>query len=99
MSDEPLVPPPEPSPSAPPPPERKLTPPGARRVEPNPDAPKLRKKTEERIGPADEKSARGYDAIERAGELVDAFKKQIQDGVVTVEIDVGESAVHILRKI
>jgi hypothetical protein len=97
MSDEPPV-PPELAPN-PPPPERKLTPPGARRVEPNPDAPKLRKKTEERIAPADEKSARGYDAIERAGELVDAFKKKIQEGVVTVEIDVGESAVHILRKI
>jgi hypothetical protein len=91
------IPPPEPAP--PPTPERKPTPPGSRRVEPNPDIPKLRKKTEERIGPADEKSARGYDAIERAGELVDAFKKQIENGAVTVEIDVGESAVHILRKI
>ncbi len=81
-------------------PERKPTPPPqGRRVEANPDLPKLRKKTEERVAPADEKSARGYDAIERAGELVDAFKKQIEDGAVQVQIDVGESAVHILRKI
>lgn len=78
---------------------RKPTPSGARRVEPNPDAPKLRKKTEERIAPADEKSARGYDAIEKAGELVAAFKQQIEDGQVVVQLEISDTAVHRLKKI
>jgi hypothetical protein len=79
------------------------TPPGVqpyeRKVTPNPDKPKLRKKTEERIAPADEKSARGYDAIEKAGELVTAFKQQIEDGQVVVQMEISDTAVHRLKKI
>ncbi len=97
MSELPPV-PPEPAPPTPPP-ERKPTPAGTRRVEANPDLPKLRKKTEERIAPADEKSARGYDAIERAGELVDAFKNQVENGAITVQLEVSDTAVHKLKKI
>lgn len=79
--------------------ERTPTPPGSRKVEPSPDAPKLRKKTEERIAPADEKSARGYDALEAAADKLDALKQQVQDGNITVDLQVGDTAVHILRKI
>jgi hypothetical protein len=96
MSESPPV-PPELAP--PPPPERKATPTGTRRVEANPDRPKLRKKTEDRIAPADEKSAQGYDAIERAGEIVDAFKEQIENGAITVQLEVSDTAVHKLKKI
>lgn len=79
--------------------ERKRTPASGRRVVPNPEAPKLRKKTEERIAPADEKSARGYDAIEKAGELVEAFRQQIEDGQVVVQMEISDTAVHKLKKI
>lgn len=94
MSDQPTAPP---APDAQP--ERRPTPSGSRRVEPNPDAPKLRKKTEERIAPADEKSAQGYDAIERAAEIVDSFKQQIEDGAISVQLEVSDTAVHKLKKI
>lgn len=79
--------------------ERKPTPSGSRKVLPNPEAPKLRKKTEERIAPADEKSARGYDALEAAADKLDALKQQVQDGHIQVDLQVGDTAVHLLKKI
>jgi hypothetical protein len=79
--------------------DRKLTPSGARKVPPNPEAPRLRKKTEERVAPADEKSARAYDALEAAAAKLDALKEQVEEGHIQVELQVGDTAVHLLKKI
>lgn len=99
MADDDAVPTPIPSPDDLPQPVRAPTPASGRRVEPNPDVPKLRRKTEERLAPADEKSAQGYDALERAGELVLKFKEKIDDGRVQVQLEVTDTAVHSLKKI
>lgn len=77
---------------------RIVTPPESRRVPANPDAPKLRKKTEDRVRPADEKSAHGYDVLEDAIFKIGELQKQIEDGNITVELQVGDTATHILRE-
>jgi uncharacterized protein YaaN involved in tellurite resistance len=71
----------------------------SRRVPANPDAPKLRPKTERRIAVADEKSAQAYDELEAATEKFKALKQQMDDGNVQVVLELGDTAVHILRKI
>ncbi len=99
MADDDAIPIPIPTPDDPPAPGRASTPAGGRRVEPNPEVPKLRKKTEERIGPADEKSAQGYDALERAGELALKFKERVDDGEVRMVLEITDTAVHSFKKI
>lgn len=77
--------------------ERKPTPSGMRRVPPNPDAPKLRPKTERRIAEADQKSAQGYDALDASREKIARLKSMIEGGEVQVILEVGDTAVHTLK--
>ena len=71
---------------------------GTRRVPANEDLPKLRKKTEDRVRPADEKSAHGYDLLEDAMAKMDELKHQIEGGHITVELQVGDTATHSIRE-
>jgi hypothetical protein len=48
----------------------------ARRVPPNPDAPRVGKSKAVRLAEADALSAEGYDAIEEAGEKVAALVRE-----------------------
>ena len=66
---------------------------------PNPDAPKLRAKTETRIALADEKSAQAYDELEAAKEKIAQLANLIDSGEVKVQLEIGETAVHALKKI
>jgi hypothetical protein len=68
-------------------------------VPPNPDLPKLRKKTEDRVKPADAVSATGLDALDEANDKWGALTEQMDGGNITVDLQIGESAVHILKKI
>ncbi len=77
--------------------ERKPTPSGTRRVPPNPDAPKLRPKTEKRIAEADATSAAGYDALDASREKIARLKSLIEGGQVQVILEVGDTAVHTLK--
>lgn len=71
---------------------------GHRRVPENSDLPKLRKKTEDRVRPADEKSAFGYDQLEDAMAKIDDLKNQIEGGHITVELQVSDTATHVIRE-
>lgn len=78
--------------------ERALTPTsGTRRVPPNPDAPKLRARTEKKIAVADQKSAEGYDALDASREKIARLKSMIEGGQVQVVLEVGDTAVHTLK--
>lgn len=77
--------------------DRIPTPTGNRRVPPNPDAPRLRPKTERKIAAADQKSAEGYDALDVSREKIARLKSMIEGGEVQVVLEVGDTAVHTLK--
>lgn len=70
----------------------------ARRVPPNPGAPKLRPATAERLAALDEKSAQTYDAMEDATALAVKFKEQAAAGEITCELEITDTAVDMLKK-
>src|SRR5688572_19842451 len=77
---------------------RVLTPTGSRRVPPNPEAPKLRPSTEKRIAVADEKSAQAYDELDASRAKIALLKEMLDDGKVQVVLDIGDTAVHVLKE-
>ena len=80
-------------------PDRKRTPTGARRIPPNPDAPKLGPKTGKRIALADEISAQAYDELDASRDKIAQLKQLMEEGQVLVELDIGDTAVHALKKL
>lgn len=67
-----------------------------RRVTPKDDLPRLAQRLEKKLAPADEASAKGYDALEAAGEQLDEFTKALAGGFVEAELEVTDSLVHVL---
>lgn len=67
-----------------------------RRVTPNEAKPKLSPRLEAKLAPADEASARGYDALEAAGEQLAAITEAIVSGAINAELQVTESLVFAI---
>lgn len=64
-----------------------------RRVTPNVSRPRLSSRLEAKLAPADEASAKGYDALEEAGEKLAAITEAIASGAINAELQVTESLV------
>lgn len=71
----------------------------SRRVAPNPDKPRLPARVERRLAAADQASAAAYEASEDATAQLHAVAEAIKEGEVRLELEIGESIVHVLRSI
>ncbi len=79
--------------AAPPALPRTITPSGARRVPPSETVPRLSAKKEATLAVVDAESARGYDAIEAAGDKLAQLTRLIEDGAVLAELVIDDSQV------
>jgi hypothetical protein len=78
---------------------RTITPSGARRVPPSETVPRLSAKKEAKLAAVDAESARGYDAIEAAGDKIAQLTQLIADGVVDAPLEIDDSLVIKLTKL